>query len=64
MDDLKVSQVNRFEITKFSGYMSSIYGGLTSHRGKVNEYLGMNLNYRKQVTVKVSMIKYLDSVLQ
>ena len=26
VDDLKVSHVNRFEITKFAGYLSSIYG--------------------------------------
>ena len=28
VDDLNVSHVNRFEITNFVGYMSSIYGGI------------------------------------
>ena len=27
VDDLKVSHVNSFEITKFAGYLSIIYGG-------------------------------------
>ena len=36
MDDLKVSHVDSFEVTNFEGYMSSIYGGLTGHKGKVN----------------------------
>ena len=34
------------------------------HRGKIHYYLGIDLDYRKQVTVKVSMIKYLDSPLE
>ena len=41
VDDLKVSHVNSFEITKFAGYLSIIYGGLMVHRGNVHEYLGM-----------------------
>ena len=57
VDDLNVSNVNTFEITKFSGYLSSIYRGLTVHRGKVQDYLGMDLDYIKKGTVKVYMIK-------
>ena len=64
VDYLKVAHVNSFEITKFAGYQPIIYGGLIVHRGKVHEYLVMDLYYRKQVTVKSSMIKYLYSVLQ
>ena len=64
VDDLKLSHVKSFEITKFAGYLSSIYGGITVHRGKVNDFLGMDLDYIEQATVKLSMIKYLDSVLQ
>ena len=33
VDDLKVSHVDSFEITKFSGYLSRIYGGLRVQRG-------------------------------
>ena len=64
MDDIKVSHVDSFEFTKFLGYMSSIYGVLSVHRGEIHEYLGIELDYSKQVTVKESMIKYLGSVLQ
>ena len=64
VDDLKVSHVNSFEITNFAGYLSSIYGLLTVHRVKLHEYFSMYLYYIEQVTLKLSMIKYLDSVLQ
>ena len=57
MDDLKVSHVDSFEITKFEGYLPSIYGGLIVHRGKLHDYLVMYLRYIGQVTVKLSMIK-------
>ena len=46
LDDLKVSHVDSFEITKFSGYLSTIYGELTVHRGKRHDYLVMYLDYR------------------
>ena len=64
VENLKVSYINSFEIIKFEGYMSTIYGGIVVHRRKVNNYLVMDLGYREQVTVKVSIIKYLDSVIQ
>ena len=41
---LKVSYIDIFEITNFSGYMYNIYGGLTVHRVNVHEYLGMDYN--------------------
>ena len=41
--DLKVSYVDIFEINKFAGFLPSIYGGLTVHRGKLHDYLGMDL---------------------
>ena len=44
--------------------MSSIYGGLVVHWGKMHNYLVMELDYRKKVTVNISMIKCLDSLLQ
>ena len=57
VDNLKVSHVKSFETNKFSGYLSIIYGRLTVNRGKVHDYLVIDLDYSKQVTVKVSMIK-------
>ena len=43
VDYLEVSHADSFEITKFSGYMASIYVGLTVNKGKLNDYLGMDL---------------------
>ena len=34
VDDLKVSHLDNFEVTNFIGYLSSIHGGLSLHRGK------------------------------
>ena len=34
------------------------------HRGVLHDYLVIELDYRKQVTVKLSMIKYLDTILE
>ena len=64
VDDLKVSYVDSFEITKFAGYMSSIFLGVTVHMVKLNGILGMGIYYSKQGTVQLFMIKYLDNVLQ
>ena len=64
VDDLNASHVDIFEVIKFSGYLSNIYGGHSVHRGKINDYLGIDLDYSKQVKVKVYTIKNLDSVLQ
>ena len=63
VDDLKVSHVNSFEVTKFAGYLSSIYRRISVHRGKIHDYLVIELDYIKQGTVKVFMIKYLYSML-
>ena len=44
VDDLKVSHKDPFEINKFATYLSSIYGKkLLVKRGKVHDYLGVNL---------------------
>ena len=46
VDDIKVSHKNTYQITKFSSYISIIYGEkLTVKLVKVNDYLGMNLDY-------------------
>ena len=56
--------VDIFETRKFAGYFFSICEGITVHMGKVNDYLGIDLDYSDQVMVKFSTIRYLDSVLQ
>ncbi len=64
VDDLKVSHVNPFQITKFAAYLAAIYGnGLVVHRGKIHDYLGMDLNFTTDRIVQVSMITYTSKIL-
>ena len=50
--------------TKFVEWMKTIYGEkLTVHRGKVHDYIGMDMNWSKDGKVTISMIKYLYQVL-
>ena len=65
VDDLKVSHKDPAEITKFANYSAVIYGkALTVHRGKIHNYLGMDLDYTTKGKVGVSMIKYVDKILE
>ena len=49
---------------KFILAMTKIYGpGITVTRGKVHTYLGMDFDYSKPQSVKVSMIKYAKQVM-
>ena len=51
------------EITKFANYLTVIYGDkLTVYRGKVHNYLGMDLDYTRKDNVGIGMIKYLSSM--
>ena len=44
VDELKVSRKEPFEVTKFAQYFSTIYGNkLKVHRGKIQDYLGIDL---------------------
>ena len=64
VDDLKVSHKRDFDITRFADYLISIYEGLSSIRGKVHDYLGMNLDFSDKLNLQVSMIQYLINVLK
>lgn len=64
VDDVKVSHVDPNEVTKFLVYMGKIYGPkMKVTRGKVHDYLGMDLDFSTPGTLRVSMIKYLKKVL-
>ena len=56
VDDLKVSHKKAIEITKLAMYLNDIYPGLKVNRGKIHDYLGMNLGFSKDGNVKVLMI--------
>ena len=65
LDDLQVSHADPAEITKFANYLAVIYGEkLTVHRGLVHDYLGMDLDYTTKGKVVISMIKYVDKILE
>ena len=63
VDDLKVSHVDKAEVTKFVAHLVGIYGPkMTVNRGTVHDYLGMDLDYSEPGTATVSMIKYLRKI--
>ena len=62
--NLNVSHKIPFQITKFACYLQSIYGEkLNVKHGKVHDYLGMGLDYSKEGTVYMTMIKYGGKIL-
>ncbi len=64
MDDLMGSCKDDFELTKLSCYLAKIYGSkLTMHTGRKHDYLGVNMEFRKDGTLGVSMIAYLENVI-
>ena len=64
VDDLKVSHEDPLQITLFAQYLAHIYGEkLTVKRGKLHDYLGMDLDYSTPGKLRISMIKYLDKVM-
>ena len=66
VDDLKVSHVDEAVVTAFSLKLADLYKGrVKTHRGKVFDYLGMDLDYGSSPgALIVSMIKYLTTCLE
>jgi hypothetical protein len=65
VDDLMASCEEDFELMKFSCYLARIYGPkLTMHTGRTHNYLGVDMEFRKDGTLGVSMISYLKSVIK
>ncbi len=53
-----------FELTKLSCYLAKIYGSkLTMHTGCKHDYLGVNMEFRKDGILGVSLIAYLKNVI-
>ena len=66
VDDLKVSHVDKKEVDKFIEQMEAEYGTeapLSISRGKVHDYLGMNLDFRVEGEVRIDMEHYIDMML-
>lgn len=64
VDDLKVSHMDPARVTKFCEWIQTIYGPCKVDRGKVHEYLGMNLDYRTPGVVRISMIPYVEKIIR
>jgi hypothetical protein len=65
VDDVKLSCKNGWELTKLLLYFKRIYGNsIAVHRGKKFDYLGMDLDYSEKGVFAVSMIPYIDKVLE
>ena len=55
---------DNFKLTKFSCYLTNIYGPkLAMHLGNKHDYLGMDFKFMNNVSLEVSMFKYLDSII-
>ena len=64
VDDLMGLCEDDFELTKLSYYLAKIYGSkLTMHTGRKHDYLGVNMEFRKDGTLGVSMIPHLKNVI-
>ena len=70
VDDLKVSHREQAEIDIFAQFLRDTYEKpeqglmLTHHKGKVHDYLGIDLDYSERKKLKVSMIKYIDKIFK
>ena len=64
VDDLKFPHKNPWEVTKFAIWLSSIYGEIKVQQGKILNYLGMTLDYTKPGKVQISMIPYIEKMLE
>ena len=63
VNDLKISHVDEVENTLLIHKILRIYSkNLTCLHGKVHDYLGMDLDFREDYSVKISMIKYTKKI--
>jgi hypothetical protein len=63
VDDLKVSHDDSEVLTDFGKWIKDKYGDCKEHRGKVHDYLGMELDYSEPGRVKITMISYLQDII-
>jgi hypothetical protein len=64
VDNLMVSCVEDFKLPKFLCYLGDIYGPkLNIHTRKKHDYLGVNMEFNNDGTLDVSMIMYLQDIM-
>jgi hypothetical protein len=67
VDDLKSSHKDARVNDQFDKWLQIKYGEhgkVTTHCGKIHEYLGMELDYTEEGKVKIGMIKYVENTLK
>jgi hypothetical protein len=67
VNDLKISHVDPSVVDKVLEDINEKYGKeapITVTRGKVHDYLGMTFDYREDGVVKVTMIDYINKMLE
>ena len=63
VDDLKISHKDSREVTKFIKHSGDIYGDrMTVHRGKVHDYLGVDMYFSSPKVLNIGMIKYIKKI--
>jgi len=66
VDDLKISHVNSAVVEDIVSRLNDQYGKeepISMHRGKVHDYLGMQLDFTQHGKLVLSMIEYIKNVL-
>ena len=67
VDDLMASHVDKRandDLYKWLQKMYSGYGDVIRHRGKVHDYLSMDIDFREEGKVKFDMMKYVANMLK
>ena len=67
VDDLKISHVDKAVVEEIITKMNDRYGKespISVHRGPIQEYLGMTIDYTKKGKVSFSMPQYIEDLLR
>ena len=64
VDDLKISQKSKAVVDEVINRLKSIYGDIRITRGLKHDYLGIDLEFTEDRTVKVSMVNFLKKVIE
>ena len=63
VDDLKLSHEDPKVVDKEVEWLETIYGPMVGTRGKVHTYLGMDLDFSVDGEVRLTMVPYLQEIL-
>ena len=63
MDNMKLSYLDEKEVTNRIKQLEGIYTGMRVNHGKKYDYIRMDLDFRKEGKVMVSMVDYLKQTV-